>query len=231
MPPFMSFLPVLFIALAIVAIVFGWQAEKKRRAAFQAWADAHGWSYHHAKDKGWVRRYSFLDRLQQGHSRVAMHRLSGRWGERRAAGFTLRYVTGSGKNAQTHIWSVALLEMERRFPELTIAPENILSRFGQALGFDDIDFESAEFSKAFAVRSDDKKLAYDFCNTGMMEFLLQHRGTVLELEGDTLAVLARKRMKPEDLTPMLDFLVAVRGHMPDYLFRGDGAGLLADGRG
>ena len=78
MPPFASFLPVLLIALAAVAIYFGWQAEKKRRAAFQAWADEHGWSYRFRKDKGLVRRYGFLDRLQQGHSRVAYHRLG--WG-------------------------------------------------------------------------------------------------------------------------------------------------------
>ena len=116
------------------------------------------------------------------------------------------------------------MHLERPFPELTIAPENMLSRLGQALGFDDIDFESIEFSNAYAVRSKDKKLAYDFCNTGMMEYLLAHRGTTLELEGDVLAVLARKRMGPDDLAPMLDHLLALRERMPGFLFRPDAGG-------
>ena len=39
-------------------------------------------------------------------------------------------------------------------------------------GYQDIKFESAEFSKTFCVRSPDKKFAYDVCNAKMMEYLL-----------------------------------------------------------
>lgn len=213
-------IPIL-VAVALAAVMFfAWQAEKRRRQALQAWADEHGWHYRFRRDRGKVRQYSFLDRLQQGHSRVAYHRLQGEWQGRPAEVFQLCYTTGSGKNRQTHWWVVALLRIERPFPELTLAPENILSRFGQALGFDDIDFESVEFSRAYAVRSRDKKFAYDFCNTGMMEYLLRHRGTTLELEHDVLALLANKRLEATDLDPLLNRLEGVRRHIPEYLFRG-----------
>lgn len=212
-------LPVLFIIIAVAVAVFAWQAEKKRRQALAAWAAEHGWSYSFRRDKQKVREFGFLQRLQQGHGRSAFHRLSGEWEGRPAEAFQLRYTTGSGKNQQTHWWVVTLIRVERPFPELTVAPENMLSRFGQALGFDDIDFESVEFSNAYAVRSRDKKFAYDFCNTGMMEHLLAHRGTSLELEHNTMALLVRGRLKPGDLGPALNHLGAIRGHIPDYVFR------------
>jgi len=214
-----SLLPVLIALLVGVAIWFAWQAEKKRRAEFGAWAAEHGWRYHFRRDKHKVRQYGFLDRLQQGHSRVASHRLEGEWQGMPAEAFQLKYVTGSGKNQQTHWWTVALVRIGTPFPELTIAPENVLSRFGQALGFDDIDFESIEFSNAYAVRSRDKKFAYDFCNTAMMEYLLAHRGTTLELEHDVLALLASKRLKADDLRPMLGHLAAIRERIPAYVFQ------------
>lgn len=214
-----AFVPLLVAVLVGVVMFFAWQAEKKRREALNAWALEHGWHYRFRRDKHKIRQYSFLDRLQQGHSRAAYHRLQGEWQGRRAEAFQLRYVTGSGKNRQTHWWVICLVQLERPFPELTLAPENVLSRFGQALGFADIDFESVEFSRAYAVRSRDKKFAYDFCNTGMMEHLLAHRGTTLELEHDVLALLVSKRLEAKDLKPMLEHLTAVRGHIPEYLFR------------
>ena len=200
-------------------MVFAWKAEKKRRQALSIWAAEHGWTYFFRKDKRKIRQFGFLERLQQGHSRAAYHRLSGEWEGRPAEAFQLRYTTGSGKNQQTHYWVIALIRIEKPFPELTIAPENMLSRFGQALGFDDIDFESVEFSNAYAVRSRDKKFAYDFCNTGMMEHLLANRGTTLELELDTLALLSSGRLEAADLAPAFAHLQAIRSHIPDYLFR------------
>ena len=218
--PVQFLLPVLLFALIAGVAWFAWQAEQRRREEFGAWAVQHEWHYRFGRDKHKVRQYGFLDRLQQGHSRVAFHRLEGRWADLQAEAFQLRYVTGSGKNQQTHWWSVALVRIGQPFPELTIAPENVLSRIGQALGFDDIDFESVEFSNAYAVRSRDKKFAYDFCHTGMMEYLLEHRGTTLELEHDVLAVLRSGRLDVKDLTPMLDQLAAIRERIPEYLFRG-----------
>ncbi|MDP7061967.1 MAG: hypothetical protein QF489_03420 [Planctomycetota bacterium] len=209
----------------LVAVVIGvvayfvWQAEKRRREEFGIWAAHNGWSYSHHRDKTIHRRFGFLDRLQKGHSRIGYNLLEGDWQGFPAAAFTFRYKTGSGKNQSTHHFSVALINIERPFPELRVHPENILSRFGQALGFDDIDFESMEFSKAFTVRSRDRKLAFDFCHTGMMEYLLRHRNTAIELEGSTLALFRTRKLSAADLEPMLNHLTGIRGLMPEYLFR------------
>jgi len=209
------------LAVAVMAVVgyFSWKAEKQRREAFQHWAAQHGWSYRPEKDGAIRRQYGFLDRMQVGHSRRAFNVLRGEWEGRAAAAFTFRYKTGSGKNETTHWFGVALIHIERPFPELRIHPEGIFSRIGQAMGFDDIDFESVDFSRAFTVRSRDKKFAFDFCHTGTMEYLLQHRSTALELEGGTLALFVDRRLEAAHLTPLLQQATHLRDLMPAYLFR------------
>lgn len=211
--------PLLLIPLILVGIWFVWQQVKKRRAAFQAWADAHGWSYDFNKRRDILHRFGFLDRMQHGRSRIGYDLLEGEWEGYPAAAFNFRYTTGSGKNQTTHHFGLTLIHLERSFPELRISPENILSRFGQFLGYDDIDFESVEFSRAFTVRSPDKKFAYDFCHTGMMEFLCRHSSTALELEGDVLALFTDRVLSAERLDPMLSHLIRIRENMPEYLFR------------
>jgi hypothetical protein len=212
-------LVVLVVVAVVVVGILAWQAEKRRREEFGLWAARHDWRYDHKRNRAIRQRYGFLDRLQIGHSRIGYNLLHGEWHGFPAAAFTFRYTTGSGKNQQVHHFSVALVHIERPFPELRVYPENMLSRFGQFLGFDDIDFESLEFSQAFTVRSADRKFAYDFCHTGMMEFLLRHRRTALELEGDTLALFRDRQLEAKDLEPMLDHLVDIRRQMPEYLFR------------
>ncbi|MGB0952892.1 MAG: hypothetical protein ACPG31_06685 [Planctomycetota bacterium] len=211
-----------FLIIAILLPIIGWlawEAEKKRRKGFADWAALRGWHYDHRRNATLRHRFGFLDRMQVGHSRRASHHLSGDWQGYAATAFCFKYTTGSGKNQQTHYLGVVLARLERSFPELRIYPENILSRVGQMMGYKDIDFESVEFSNAFTVRSQDKKFAYDFCNTGMMDLMLAARSTAMELEHDTLALFVNRYLKPEDLEPMLHHLMAIRAEMPDYLFR------------
>ncbi len=145
--------------------------------------------------------------------------MRGHWQGRAAAAFQFQYTIGAGKNQRTVHFAVALIHLERPFPELLISPEGFLARIGELFGFDDIDFESAEFSEAFSVRSRDKKFAYDFCNTGMMEYLLDHRDTCLEQEMGVLALFQDGRLAASRLDAMFQRLQAVRERMPEYLFR------------
>ncbi|MDP6929212.1 MAG: hypothetical protein QF412_05875 [Planctomycetota bacterium] len=211
------------IAVVIGIFVIAWKLEQKRREKWTAWAKQNGWSYDHRKDREVSRRLAFLDKLNQGSNRYAMHRLQGEWKNRPAEAFTFHYEThstdskGRRKTHHHHV-GVVLLRIEKVFPELTIAPEGFLSKIAQAVGYDDIDFESIEFSKKFVVRSEDKKFAYDFCHTRMMEYLLQNPRTTLELDRDILAIYDGNRLEPEEIEPYLDQLHTIREWMPDYLF-------------
>lgn len=192
--------------------------------SFHLWAKKAGWRYSPEGNQQIPRKYAFLDRFQEGFDREAHHVLQGTWRGYDASAFEYQYTTSTtdsdGEETEfTHHIGVILIELERAFPELRIYPENFLSRIGQFLGGNDIDFESIEFSKAFTVHSDDRKFAYDFCNTGMMTYLLQHRSTALELDRRTLAVFHDRYLKLEDLELMLNHLVAMREQMPEYLFQ------------
>ena len=218
---------ILLACFAVVVVVVGcyifWKIEQQRREKWKAWAAQNGWSYDHRRNRATAKRYAFLDKLQQGSNRYAMHCLRGEWEGRDAEAFTFHYETYSRdskgrRRTHHHYVGVVLLTIDGDFPQLTIAPEGFFSKIAQAIGYDDIDFESIEFSKKFVVRSKDKKFAYDFCHTRMMEHMLQNPRTVLELEGDTLALYDGNRLEPEEIEPYLRHLHAIREWMPDYLF-------------
>jgi len=134
--------------------------------------------------------------------------------------FDYHYQTGSGKNTHHHHFSFFIMHLTAAFPELVIGPEGVFSKIAQAVGYDDIDFESHEFSSKFCVRSADKKFAYDVCNAQMIEYLLSNRDFSIEIEGNVLAISFNRRLAPEAIEPNLNRLVTVRSLMPDYLFSG-----------
>ena len=108
--------------------------------------------------------------------------------------------------------------MKKQFPELIIEPEGFFSKIAQAIGFDDIDFESLEFSKRYKVKSPDKKFAYDVCNAQMIDYLLQQENLAIELESNVLAMVFSGIMKPENVKFNYDRLHKIRSLIPQYLF-------------
>ena len=54
---------------------------------------------------------------------------------------------------------------------------------GEFFGFDDIDFESDEFSREFCVKAADRRWAFDVIHQATMEFLLAAPRFTIELAG------------------------------------------------
>ena len=227
--PYDAFMQPLLIILGIAAIIgliyWSYIQTKKRREAFQAWAAAQdGWSYSQERRRDVYNQYRFLDKMRQGSNHYSFDHLSGTLSGYEARAFNFHYETHSTDskgNRQTHHhhFGVILIHIEREFPELRLHPEGLLSKLGQMLGYDDIDFESIEFSKKFSVRSKDKKFAFDFFNTGMIEYLLKYPKIALEIEGDTLAIYDSNMLHAEELDAFFSQLLHIRKLMPDFLFR------------
>lgn len=207
-----------FIAIIAVLAVIGYISARKRREAMAKLAARLGLSF--APNKNWdmARRYCFLDKLRVGSNRYAFNILSGNYQGYDVTIFDYHYRTGSGKNTQHHYISFFILHLPVSFPELVIGPEGIFSKMAQALGYDDIDFESYEFSRKFCVRSRDKKFAYDVCNARMIEYLLSNTDLTIEIEGGAMAVSFSSRLSPEQIEPNLNRLLTVRSILPEYLF-------------
>jgi hypothetical protein len=220
-----------FIAIAAIAVVLavllGDISGRKRREAMATLAAKLGLRFDPGKDWDIAQRYSFLDKLrveskflsgERTTNRYAFNILSGSYQRHDVTIFDYHYITGSGKSAQDHYISFFILHLPASFPELVIGPEDIFSKIGQALGYDDIDFESYEFSRKFCVRSPDKKFAYDVCNARMIEYLLSNTDLTIEIEGEALAVSFSSRLSPEQIEPNLNRLITIRSLLPEYLF-------------
>ncbi len=210
----------IFIPIIIAAVVFGIISARKRREAMFALAVKLGLQFDQSKNRSLARRYKFLDKLRRGSHRYAYNTLSGNYQGHDILAFDYHYQTGSGKDTHHHHFSFFILHLTAAFPELVIGPEGIFSKIAQAVGYDDIDFESHEFSSKFCVRSANKKFAYDVCNARMIEYLLSNRDFGMEIEGNVLAIAFSRKLAPDAIEPNLNRLVTIRSLMPDYLFSG-----------
>jgi len=216
----LMFVMVFFLVIGLG--IWGWIAEKKRREALTALAYSLGLSFSPEKDYQLAKELSFLDKTRAGSNRYCLNVMRGQFQSYDILAFDYHYETdhtdSDGNTSITHHYlSFMTLQLPRTFPELTVAPESFLSKIAQAVGYDDIDFESAKFSRKYVVRSKDRKFAYDFLHPRAIEFILQHPVHHLEIEHDRLAIAKSYRFKLENLTGRLEELVALRNLMPDYL--------------
>jgi hypothetical protein len=214
----------IIVVICIVgAIIWGLYAGKKRRDAMTLLAERLGLDFSHERNYRLADRFSFLDKLRQGSNQYAYNILSGTYQNHQITTFDFHYETHSTdskgrRQTHHHHFSFFILTLEKFFPELTIAKEGFFSKIAQAVGFDDIDFESHEFSKKFVVRSKDKKFAYDFCNAQMIDYLLGHPNINIEVDQNMLAIGFNSCLKVEEIEPHLNQLVEIRSLMPDYVF-------------
>ncbi|MHC4638285.1 MAG: hypothetical protein ACYTBP_05105 [Planctomycetota bacterium] len=220
-----SLVIILVIALIIAGIVFGHIAAKKRREDLNCLAQKLGMSFHPEKNYDLDNEYKFLDALRQGSNRYAYNILYGDYKDQYLQVLDYHYETHSTNSKghqQTHHhhFSFFILKLEKSFPEIKITKEGFFSKIGQALGFDDIDFESHEFSRRFCVRSKDKKFAYDVCNAKMIDYLLDNKDMSIEIENNALALAFNRCLKVEDIEHNMDRLIKVRSLIPEYLFKG-----------
>lgn len=216
------FLIVLFIALMIAGWVYSHQAEKKRRLTMQLTASQLGLQFFEGKDHSLDEQFHFLDKLCQGDNRYGFNVIKGTYRGHRIQAFDYHYeteTTDSKGNTTTHHHHISffLLNFDGNFPELLISREGWFSKFTQFMGFEDIDFESAEFSRAFLVKSRNKKFAYDICHARMIDYMLDNRDLNIEIERNCLTLFFERRLKPEQIRPNFDRLIEVREMFPNYL--------------
>jgi hypothetical protein len=214
---------ILIVVVAIVALIFGVLGARKRREELGALAARTGLRFDPEEDYSYDERYGFLGKLSQGDNRYAFNILSGNFRGHDVLAFDYHYQTYSynskgGRQTHHHYFSFFILRLPRSFPEITVGREGWFSKIAQAFGYDDIDFESAEFSRSFCVRSRDKRLAYDVCNPQMIEYLLANADLTLEIEENVLALAFEARLDAAAIELNLNRLVSVRALFPEYLF-------------
>jgi hypothetical protein len=170
-------------------------------------------------DEDFAQGWGFLDRLDRGNDRYAFNILRGKYHDQTLFVFDYHCQTGSGKNREEHYSTLLMLVFKAVFSQMSIGPASLRSKIAEAFGIaNDIKFESAEFSRAFCVRSPDKKFAYDVCNPQMIEYLLMNPGLQVEIQGPALLLVFEPQLPIGQVEANLQRLVEIRSRLPEYLF-------------
>lgn len=211
---------ILLIIVIIAAIglgaYFAWLAQKKRREAMAAFADRIGWRFDPTHDRRHDDEYAHFEIFRRGHSRAAYNTLTGTLDLRgrpcpaKMGDFIYKITRHTGKSTTTTTYRFSYLILHLPFsgvPDLLIRREGLWDKLTDAFGFDDIDFESVEFSRRFHVASSDKKFAYAVIHPRMMEFMLSSEAAAVDIERDRCCLSdGRKRWKPEQFEQKLTWV-------------------------
>ncbi|MFH1025007.1 MAG: hypothetical protein V1809_16625 [Planctomycetota bacterium] len=225
---------VLIVIAVIVLAYYGYQAEKKRREALRALADRWGMDWSEKDPLGIAGRYRYHGVLNEGDDRYAYNVFHGRRNGRETVCFDYHYETHStdskGHRTTTHHHLSAILVIPgANFPYLWVRPEGFLDRMGELVGIDDIDFESAEFSRKFYVKSPDKKFAYDIFHPRAMEFMLSRPVRFsMEFKSPTVLVYDNRKWKPEDYEAALGLIEGLLELVPGFVWEERGGGKSPD---
>lgn len=212
----------LIIVGIVLAIIHGHRRERQRVEALARFAAERRWRFAPAREHGLEAVFPKVPLFSQGHSRYASNVLRGDFSGHFVEVFDYHYAvtTSNGKTTTTHhyYFSCYVLRLPVPFPWLNVGPEGFLSKVAQAFGYDDIDFESAEFSRKYCVRSGSKKFAYGVLHPGMMEHLLVQPGLYFSISGGRLLMHFKGTLEAENIPSRLNLLLGIRERMPEHLF-------------
>ena len=212
-----------FFALVVVFVILGAKQAKKRREALAAWAQAHGLSLDTSHDHGFRNRFPQFSCFKKGdQDRYAYNTMAGLWNGRQVIAFYYHYETTS-TNSKGHrttsswYFSGVLLKPAIPLKPLSIRAENFLDKVAGFFGLDDIDFESAEFSRRFCVNSPDRRWAYDVLHARTIEFLLQGPRFTIEFAPDQVLAWKSGRFRPQQFEQAIRIIEGVLDRLPDYV--------------
>lgn len=220
----MELILLLAIALVIVFVVLGHQQQQKRKEAMAAWAKVRGLRFDPARDRHMDERYPYFSCLRRGGNRYAYNVITGSVNGRRVCAFDYHYETHStdsqGRSQTDHHWfSAVIVDACLPLKPLVIREEHFMDKVGEFLGFDDIDFESIEFSRRFYVKSPDRQWAFDVLQQSTMEFLLAMPQFALEFQGSHVVAYRDHTFSTQDFEVALNVIDGVLQRLPEYLLR------------
>jgi len=219
-----SFLPILaFLAVAVVVAVAGFNRNRNRED--RVWklrelaSTLNFDEFKPGRDESFAMGWGFLGRLAQGDDRYAYNLLRGKYQDLSLFVFDYHFQTGTDRNKADHDLTFLMLVFKQVFPRLTIGPEGLGARIAAAFGVgDEVNFESAEFSRNFCVRSADRKFAYDVCHAQMIQYLLANRDLRIEIQGPVILLAFDPLLPVGRIEFNLQRLAEIRSLLPAYLF-------------
>lgn len=220
---------VIIVALIVIAIgaYYSHLQQQKRIAELSALAAEQGWRFDPGKNHYHDGQYSQFDIFTKGHSRYAYNTMHGTMEK---AGdnwpvvmgdYHYKVTSGSGKNRSTSTYRMSYAIVQVPYvgvPDLAIREEHFFDKVAGFFGFDDIDFESAEFSDKFSVKSSNKKFAYDVVHPQMMQFLLDSHPPTIQLSmGNCCLSDGTRCWTPQQFRNRIDWVREFFNHWPQHV--------------
>lgn len=213
-----------FVTIGLIAAgaAYGsYLLKKRRREAFALVATQLGLQYSPEDPFGTLGEPFAL--FEKGDGRGVENVVWGTWQELDVRVFDYWYYEEStdshGRSTKDyHRFDCAIAPIDAACSRLVIGHENIGTWLAGALTFDDIQFESEGFNKAYHVKSPDAKFANDLIDARMIDWLLASGdGYSFELDADRLLCFCRK-VGPMEIIPLLGTAKAFRDHIPRVVY-------------
>jgi hypothetical protein len=207
------------IGLFVIIAVYAWQKDKERTCVLQATAGQLGWSFAASAPLNMIPGLEHFALFNQGQSKQIKNFMYGEAGGIKAAVFDYSYVTGSGKNRQTHAQSIVYLEPTYlSLPYFSLRPENVLLKIFTAFGYQDIDFgQRPEFSRQYILRGQDEAAIRRTFNDGLLHFYETYPGTCTDGGGNQLFVYrGGYRFQPQQIQSYVGLGLSVTNLFPRY---------------
>lgn len=209
-----------FIGFGVVSYLL---AEGRRKLLAQ-WARSRGLRFRAARDYGADTRFPNFSCLQRGHGHYAYNLAAGHVDRRSVQAFDYHYETEStdskgNRTTHHHCFSAVAVKTNLTLKPLSIRTEGFLDKFAAFFGFEDINFESTEFSKTFCVKSPDRRWAFDVLPQATMELLLESPRFVLEFQDCHIMAYRDETFTPEDFDSAIGLIGGILDRLPPSVLR------------
>ncbi|GAA0577732.1 hypothetical protein HPO96_14565 [Kribbella sandramycini] len=221
-PTFLLFLLMIIGSGVVIGLFLRHQA-KKRRELFSGFAAHYGWAYqphNHALSGNWQGTP-----FRTGDNWRVLNVLSGLFNGQQMVAFDYSYQTHSsngrgGRRTTTHKFGVVVLQLPGVLPHLEVTHEGIFGgAVANAFGFQDLQFESEQFNRAFRVKAGDDRFGHAVVTPRMMELLLARGEIGWRIEGNSLIGWDPSPHDPTEVLRRLEQLQLIVGQIPPYVWR------------
>ena len=216
---------IIVILIVVALIAFGYWRKEQRKKELMAWASAHSLNFDPGRRSGMDSEFLEFGVLRQGSNRYGYNFLEGNWKDYVFTGFDYHYETYSTdskgrRQTHHHHFSAVTLRSKMSLKQLVIRPEGIFDKLKDFFGYNDIDFESAEFSKKFHVSAKDKRWAYDVLHARAIEFLMQQTRYHIQFDQHHIIVYQGGRVfSPESFADAANVVVGLLEMLPEYVIQ------------
>jgi hypothetical protein len=206
------------------------ERERQRVAGLGRWALANGFFFDLRDPWNLDYRYNGVAEIGRGHDRYAFETLT-RESPVPAALFQYHFktwetrtVTRNGRTyteqyEETHWRRYLIVELGVLFPQLFLRAEGWFDKVAGFVGFDDIDFESEEFSKRYFCKSEDKQFAYAVIHPQMMEWMMQRQFEGELKQGLLVMSLGGRPHTPEGCQEAWANATGFINRIPDFVWQ------------